>query len=139
MTYVIAEPCTGVKDKAGAGECPADCICEGDRMLCIHPGERVDRGGCEPVCPARAIFCEDDMPGQWAQFTAQNAKFSGQLGSAGGAAKTGPLPYDTDYVASYVTGRNATMSVRRVPGRGRASGGPAPGSPPARAASPASG
>ena len=70
MTYVIAEPCTGVKDKAGAGECPAGCICEGDRMLCIHPGERVDRGGCEPVCPAGAIFCEDDMPGQWAQFTA---------------------------------------------------------------------
>jgi hypothetical protein len=28
-----------------------------------------------------------------------------QLGSPGGAAKTGPLPYDTDYIASYVTSR----------------------------------
>jgi NAD-dependent dihydropyrimidine dehydrogenase PreA subunit len=103
MTDVIAEPCTGVKDKACAGDCPAGCICEGDRMLCIHPGERVDRGGCEPVCPVEAIFCEDDMPGQWAQFTAADAKFSGQLGSPGGAAKTGPLPDDTDHGASYVT------------------------------------
>ena len=116
MTDVIAEPCTGVKDKACAGDCPAGCIYEGDRMRYIHPGGRVDRGGCEPVCPVEAIFCED-----------------------GGAAKTGPLPYDTDYVASYVTDRNATMSVRQVPGRGRASGGPAPGFPPARAAPPASG
>ncbi len=28
MTYVIAQPCTGVKDKACAGECPAGCICD---------------------------------------------------------------------------------------------------------------
>ena len=41
----------------------------------------------------------------WAQFTAENAKFSGQLGSPGGAAKTGPLPDDTDHIASYVTSR----------------------------------
>jgi hypothetical protein len=40
----------------------------------------------------------------WAQFTGENAKFSGQLGS-GGAAKTGPLPDDTDHVAGYVTSR----------------------------------
>ena len=40
-----------------------------------------------------------------AQFTTENVRFSGQLGSPGGAAKTSPLPYDTDYLASYVTGR----------------------------------
>jgi hypothetical protein len=57
------------------------------------------------VCPVEAIFYEDDVPEQWAQFTVENAKFFDQLGSPGGAAKTGPLPCDTDYVASYVTGR----------------------------------
>ena len=41
----------------------------------------------------------------WARFTGENAQFFGQLGSPGGAAKTGPLPYDTEYVANYVTGR----------------------------------
>jgi ferredoxin len=69
------------------------------------PDECVDCGACEPVCPVEAIFYEDDVPAQWAQFTAENAKFFDQLGSPGGAAKTGPLPYDTHYVASYVTGR----------------------------------
>jgi ferredoxin len=78
---------------------------EGQRMHYIHPGECVDCGACEPVCLGEAIFCEDDVPGQRAQFTAEDARFFGQLGSPGGACKTGPLPYDTDYVASYITSR----------------------------------
>jgi hypothetical protein len=57
------------------------------------------------VCPVEAIFCEDDVPGQWVQFTTENARFFDQLGSPGGAAKTGSLPYDTNYIASYVTSR----------------------------------
>jgi len=55
--------------------------------------------------PGRGDLYEDDVPGQWAPFTTENVRFSGQLGSPGGAAKTSPLPYDTDYLASYVTGR----------------------------------
>jgi hypothetical protein len=35
----------------------------------------------------------------------ENARFFGTLGSPGGAAMTGPLPYDTDYIASYVVPR----------------------------------
>jgi len=81
MTYVIAEPCIDVKDKGCVEECPVDCIYEGERMLYIHPDECVDCGACEPVCPVEAIFYEDDVPDQWAQFTAENAKFFDQLGS----------------------------------------------------------
>ncbi|MGH2690664.1 MAG: ferredoxin, partial [Actinomycetota bacterium] len=29
MTYVICEPCTGVKDRSCVDECPVDCIYEG--------------------------------------------------------------------------------------------------------------
>ena len=105
MTFVITEPCIGVKDETCAGECPVGCIYEGEPMLCIRSDERVDCGACEPVCLVEAIFCEDDVPGQWAQFTTENVRFSGQLGSPGGASKTGPLPYDADYLASSVTGR----------------------------------
>ena len=62
MTYVIAEPCIDVKDRACVDECPVDCIYEGPRMLYIHPDECVDCGACEPVCPVTAIFYEDDVP-----------------------------------------------------------------------------
>jgi hypothetical protein len=57
------------------------------------------------VSPVEAIFREDDVLGRRAQVTAGNARFCGQLGSPGGAAKTGPLPDDTGSVASYAAGR----------------------------------
>ena len=63
VTYVIAEPCVDLKDKACIEECPVDCIYEGQRSLYIHPDECVDCGACEPVCPVEAIFYEDDTPG----------------------------------------------------------------------------
>ena len=75
MTYVIAEPCIDVLDRACVEECPVDCIYEGARALYIHPDECVDCGACEPVCPVEAIFYEDDVPNQWAAFTDDNARF----------------------------------------------------------------
>src|SRR6266567_8153275 len=52
------------------------------RADALHPpGECVDCGACEPACPVEAIFCQDDAPGQCAQFTTENVRFSGQLGS----------------------------------------------------------
>ena len=56
MTYVIAEPCIDVLDRARVQECPVDCIHEGARALYIHPDEYVDCGACEPVRPAEAII-----------------------------------------------------------------------------------
>jgi len=110
-----------VKDKAWVDECPVDCIYEGERTLYIHPDECVECGSCEPVCPVETIFYEDDVPGQWAQFTAENASFAGPLGSPGGASKTGPLPYDTGYAASCVTSGSGT-----VPGPGYSDGSATP-------------
>ena len=107
MTYVIAEPCVDVLDRACVEECPVDCIYEGERALYIHPDECVDCGACEPVCPVEAIFYEDDLPTQWTMFTADNAAFfndtlpgrEAPLGSPGGAAKLGALGVDTPLVA----------------------------------------
>ncbi|MEV4443392.1 ferredoxin [Streptomyces sp. NPDC049577] len=90
MTYVIAEPCVDVKDKACIEECPVDCIYEGPRMLYIHPDECVDCGACEPVCPVEAIFYEDDVPEEWTGYTRANAEFFDTLGSPGGASRTPP-------------------------------------------------
>ena len=99
MTYVIAEPCVDLKDKACIEECPVDCIYEGNRSLYIHPEECVDCGACEPVCPAEAIYFEDDLPEQWSEYNAANAEFFVTLGTPGGAAQTGPIADDHPVIA----------------------------------------
>jgi NAD-dependent dihydropyrimidine dehydrogenase PreA subunit len=107
MTYVIAEPCVDVLDRACVEECPVDCIYEGDRALYIHPVECVDCGACEPVCPVEAIYYEDDLPRQWQVFAGDNAAFFTQtlpgrdepLDSPGGASRVGRVGADTPLVA----------------------------------------
>ena len=75
MAYIIAEPCIGVKDKACVEVCPVDCIYEGEEMLYIHPDECIDCGACEPFCPVKAIFAEDETPDQWKQYIGFNKQF----------------------------------------------------------------
>ncbi len=62
MTYVIAEPCIGIKDRSCVDECPVDCIYEGEEQLFIHPEECVDCDACLPACPVDAIFTADTVP-----------------------------------------------------------------------------
>jgi len=112
VTYVIAQPCIDVVDRACVEECPVDCIYEGKRALYIHPDECVDCGACEPVCPVEAIYYEDDVPAQWSAYTIDNAEFftevlpgaEAPLDSPGGAAKLGVLGVDTPLVAGYPPG-----------------------------------
>ena len=82
MTYVIAQPCVDVKDKACVDECPVDCIYEGKRMLYIHPDECVDCGACEPVCPVEAIFYEDDTPEQWKDYSSVEVRRDDFVGNS---------------------------------------------------------
>jgi NAD-dependent dihydropyrimidine dehydrogenase PreA subunit len=108
VTYVIAEPCVDVMDRACVEECPVDCIYEGARALYIQPDECVDCGACEPVCPVEAIYYEDDLPADFAVYAEDNARFftdtlpgmGAPLGSPGGAEKLGPVPADAPLVAS---------------------------------------
>jgi ferredoxin len=72
MTYVIAEPCIGVKDRSCVDVCPVDCIYEGEDQLYIHPDECIDCGACVPECPVSAIFVEEEVPAEWAAFIAKN-------------------------------------------------------------------
>ena len=84
MTYIIAEPCVDVRDRACVDVCPVDCIyevedtelSEGDEaykaMLYIHPEECIDCGACEPECPVEAIYPEDEVPEQWSDYIEYN-------------------------------------------------------------------
>jgi ferredoxin len=75
MTYVIQEPCVGVKDTACVEVCPVDCIYEtvpkeATSMLpmFIHNEECIDCGACEPECPVDAIRVDDEAEEKWTQI-----------------------------------------------------------------------
>jgi NAD-dependent dihydropyrimidine dehydrogenase PreA subunit len=91
VTYVIAEPCIGVKDRACVDECPVDCIYEGEEQLFIHPEECVDCDACLPACPVDAIFPADNVPPEWTSFTALNADWFQQHPEASGGAMESPF------------------------------------------------
>ncbi|MCX4430188.1 ferredoxin [Streptomyces mirabilis] len=100
MTYVIAQACADVKDKACIEECPVDCIYEGRRSLYTHPDECVGSGACEPICRVEAIFYEDDTPPEWKDSYQANVEFFDSLGSPGGAATLGLIEHDHPLIAA---------------------------------------
>jgi NAD-dependent dihydropyrimidine dehydrogenase PreA subunit len=109
MPYFIAGPCIDVMDKSCIEECPVDCIYEGDRKLYINPGECIDCGACEPVCPQSAIYVDWRAPADLAEFVGDNARFFAEalpgqpapLGSPGGSGRVGRLGVDTPLVESW--------------------------------------
>jgi ferredoxin len=100
MTYVIADACVDVKDKACIDECPVDCIYEGARMLYINPDECVDCAACEPVCPVDAIYFDENVPDELSPYIQYNRAFFDDLGSPGGASKLGVLHHDPAHIKS---------------------------------------
>ncbi len=87
MTYVITEPCLGVKDGGCVLVCPVDCIhptpeelaFKHEEMLYIDARTCIDCGLCLDECPAGAIFHEDDLPEKWASYVERNAEFYRRL------------------------------------------------------------
>jgi ferredoxin len=81
MAYIIAQPCIGVKDTACVAVCPVDCIhprkdepdLDKVDMLYIDPDTCIDCNLCVDECPVKAIFAQDDLPAEWAEFVERNA------------------------------------------------------------------
>jgi NAD-dependent dihydropyrimidine dehydrogenase PreA subunit len=83
MTYVIAEPCIGVKDTSCVEVCPVDCIhpAPGEpdfnsaKQLYIDPDECIDCDACVEACPVDACFAEDQLPADWVGYVQINAGY----------------------------------------------------------------
>lgn len=78
MTYVITPLC----ERAGlcVDVCPTDSIhfVEGDSewpIYYINPDTCIDCGACAAECPNEAIFPDDDVPEEYADYTELNAAF----------------------------------------------------------------
>ena len=75
MAHIVCQPCFACKYTDCVVVCPVECFYEGEQMLYIHPDECIDCGACEPVCPVKAIFAEDETPEQWKHFIELNKQF----------------------------------------------------------------
>ncbi len=76
MTYVVAEPCIKCKYTDCVTVCPVDAFREGANCLVIDPDVCIDCDLCIPECPVEAIFAEDDLPEQWAEYLELNARLA---------------------------------------------------------------
>lgn len=76
MTFVVTENCIRCKYTDCVEVCPVDCFHEGPNFLVIDPDECIDCQLCEPECPVNAIFAEDDLPPDQANFIALNAELA---------------------------------------------------------------
>jgi len=94
MTYVIAEPCVGVKDGSCADVCPVDCIhtTPDADMYFIDPEECTDCGACVPQCPVAAIYPEDELPREWSRFRDVDGGPFGPGGLSGAPVPRRPMP-----------------------------------------------
>ena len=77
MTFVITEPCNGVKDASCVEVCPVDCISttEQEEMYYIDPATCIDCSYCGSVCPVNAIFDEFNIPSEWRTYIQKNREF----------------------------------------------------------------
>lgn len=77
MTYVIMEPCIGVKDASCVDVCPVDCIhsTDEDEQYYIDPDKCIDCEACVFVCPVSAIVYEEDVPEEWKSYIQKNRDY----------------------------------------------------------------
>ena len=77
MTYVITEPCIGVKDASCLEVCPVRCIAttDAEEMYHIDSETCINCSYCEPVCPVNAIFDEFKVPSDQREFLRKSREF----------------------------------------------------------------
>ena len=76
MAFVVTDACINCKHTDCVEVCPVDCFYEGDNFIVINPEECIDCGLCEPACPVKAIYAEDELPPDQIPFVEINDTLS---------------------------------------------------------------
>lgn len=76
MAFVVTENCIKCKYTDCVEVCPVDCFYEGPNFIAINPDECIDCALCEPECPSKAIFSEDDLPEKFKHFKDLNKELA---------------------------------------------------------------
>jgi len=76
-TYVITEPCVGLKDATCLEVCPVDCIASTDEanQYYVDPDICIACEQCALVCPVEAIFLDVEVPAYFKTYIEKNADF----------------------------------------------------------------
>ena len=76
-SYVITDPCIGVKDGTCVEVCPVDCIATSDEehQFYIDPALCIACEQCVLVCPVDAIYLEHEVPEEWKASIDRNRVF----------------------------------------------------------------
>jgi NAD-dependent dihydropyrimidine dehydrogenase PreA subunit len=81
MAYVVTDACT--KDFVCVAECSTAAIApmQSDpaaatvSQVYINPDECIDCGNCASICAQSAIYSEDELPAEKAEFAAKNKAY----------------------------------------------------------------
>jgi ferredoxin len=112
LTYVITQPCEGVKDATCVQVCPVDCIhtTPDSSQYYIDPDICIDCEQCKLVCPVDAIFLDTEVPSHWHSYINRNADFFRKR-KRGGILAT-PLERALDMVnAAHAKARELSIEV----------------------------
>lgn len=93
MTFVVTESCIRCKYMDCVEVCPVDCFYEGPNFLAINPDECIDCALCEPECPVKAIFSEDELPENQRDFLEINQRLAAEWPNI---TTKKPAPIDAD-------------------------------------------
>ncbi len=78
MTHVVTERCVDCRYTYCVVECPVTCFWEikDPHMLVIDPDTCIDCEACVPACPINAIWPDHELPPEYGEWTAINAKYA---------------------------------------------------------------
>lgn len=76
MTFVVTEQCIKCKFTDCVDVCPVDCFHEGPNFLVIDPDVCIDCALCLPECPVDAIYAEENLPNEYAEYLQLNAQLT---------------------------------------------------------------